>query len=158
MMDKPTIRPLVLDPGEVDVLASLAVSINSSELERTGGVQARGQSDYGRITSIMYTVYATYFGVSPAERYRDFTVQAATMMDMMVSDHPFVDGNKRTALIMTITIIRTIGFDVNAEDTPEADDNILYQLVTGLASSRIDREQAAGMMSNIIVRKNGVQS
>lgn len=157
-MDKPTIRPLVLDTGEVDMLASLSVSINSRELERTGGVQARGQSDYGRIASIMSAVYAAYFGVSPAERYRDFTVQTATMMDMMVSGHPFVDGNKRTALIMTITIIRTIGFDVNAEDTPEADSNVLYQLVTGLASSRIDREQAAGMMSNIIVRKNGVQS
>lgn len=157
-MDKPTIRPLVLDPGEVDMLAALAVAINSRELERTGGVQARGQSDYGRIASIMSTVYATYFDVSPAERYRDFTVQVVTMMDMMVSDHPFVDGNKRTALIMTITIIRVIGFDVNTDDTPEADDNILYQLVTGLASSRIDREQAAGMMSNIIVRKSGVQS
>lgn len=157
-MDKPTIRPLVLDPGEVDMLAALAVAINSRELERTGGVQARGQSDYGRIASIMSTVYATYFDVSPAERYRDFTVQVVTMMDMMVSDHPFVDGNKRTALIMTITIIRVIGFDVNADDTPEADDNILYQLVTGIASSRIDREQAAGMMSNIIVRKSGVQS
>lgn len=157
-MDKPTIRPLVLDPGEVNALASLAVSINSRELARTGGVQARGQSDYGRIASIMSTVYATYFGVSPAERYRDFTVQVVTMMDMMVSDHPFVDGNKRTALIMTITIIRAIGFDVNAEDTPEPDDNVLYQLVTGLASSRINREQATGMISDIIVRKNGVQS
>lgn len=158
MMAKPTIRPMVLDPGEVDALASLAVSINSRELARTGGVQARGQSDYGRIASIMSTVYATYFGVSPAERYSDFTVQVVTMMDMMVSGHPFVDGNKRTALIMTITIIRVIGFDVNAEDTPEADSNVLYQLVTGMASSRIDREQAAGMMSNIIVRKNGVRS
>jgi len=47
---------------------------------------------------------------------------------------------------------------VNADDTSETDNNVLYQLVTGLASSRIDREQAAGMMSNIIVRKNGVQS
>lgn len=158
MMVKPTIRPLVLDPGEVDMLASLAVSINSRELVRTGGVQSRGQSDYGRIASIMSTVYATYFGVSPAERYCDFTIQVVTMMDMMVSDHPFVDGNKRTALIMTITIIRAIGFDVNADDTPEPDDNVLYQMVTGLASSRINREQAAGMMSNIIVRKNGVQS
>lgn len=158
MMAKPTIRPLVLDPGEVDTLASFAVTINSRELARTGGVQARGQFDYGRIASIMSTVYATYFGVSPAERYSDFTVQVVTMMDMMVSGHPFVDGNKRTALIMTITIIRVIGFDVNADDSPEADSNVLYQLVTGLASSRIDREQAAGMMSNIIVRKNGVQS
>lgn len=157
-MAKPTIRPLVLDTDEVDTLASMAVVINSRELARTGGVQARGQSDYGRIASIMSTVYATYFGVSPTERYRDFTIQASTMMDMMVSDHPFVDGNKRTALIMTIAIIRVIGFDVNADDTPETDNNILYQLVTGLASSRIDREQAAGMISNIIVRKNGVQS
>ena len=157
-MAKPTIRPLVLDTDEVDTFASMAVSINSRELARTGGVQARGQSDYGRIASIMSTVYATYFGVSPTERYSDFTVQVVTMMDMMVSDHPFVDGNKRTALIMTIAIIRVIGFDVNADDTSETDNNVLYQLVTGLASSRIDREQATGMISNIIVRKNGVQS
>lgn len=46
----------------------------------------------------------------------DFASQAATLLGGIVKNHPFVDGNKRTAYVVTQTFLRTNGFTIAASE------------------------------------------
>jgi len=52
----------------------------------------------------------------------------------LLINHPFVDGNKRTALIATDTFLRANGFRLDLDS-----DSALEFIIGGLASSSLDR-------------------
>jgi death on curing protein len=48
--------------------------------------------------------------------YRDVIEQAAALLESLSQNHPFVDGNKRTAISVTAAFLRINGFRLNFDD------------------------------------------
>lgn len=49
--------------------------------------------------------------------YLDSFSKAAALMDSLVRNHPFVDGNKRTAIAATALFLRINGFQLVVENS-----------------------------------------
>jgi death-on-curing protein len=61
--------------------------------------------------------------------YRDIIEQATALLESLSQNHPFVDGNKRTAIAVTAAFLRINGFRLDFDDL-EA-----YQFLTQLYQS-----------------------
>jgi death-on-curing protein len=68
--------------------------------------------------------------------YRDVIEQAAALLESLSENHPFIDGNKRTAIAVTAAFLRVNGFRL------EFDDLAAYQFLIRLYETnqfRFDR-------------------
>jgi death on curing protein len=48
--------------------------------------------------------------------YRDIIEQAAALLESLSQNHPFIDGNKRTAIAVTAAFLRVNGFRLDFDD------------------------------------------
>jgi death-on-curing protein len=48
--------------------------------------------------------------------YRDVIEQAAALLESLSQNHPFIDGNKRTAIAVTAAFLRINGFRLDFDD------------------------------------------
>lgn len=62
-------------------------------VNRFGG--SHGVRDIGLVESAVFRPQATFDGV---DLYEDVLTKAAALLQSLLKNHPFVDGNKRTAL------------------------------------------------------------
>ena len=69
---------------------------------------------------------------------------AAAYLFYLCRNHPFLDGNKRTAMAAAIVFLRLNGFD------PAADSEKWEELVLDVASSKIDREQTTRRLRKLV--------
>ena len=65
-----------------------------------------GRIDRGKIEAIVKTPFMEVYG---HKRYDTIYRQAACLMEGIIRLHPFSDGNKRTALLMTYVFLRSNG-------------------------------------------------
>ncbi len=79
----------------------------------------------------------------------DLVSQAATLLWGLVRDHPFSDGNKRTALVATVVFL-----DIN-DRTLEMSDDEKFELVIGIANGGLSVEQAANVLRSHVRPKAG---
>jgi death-on-curing protein len=75
--------------------------LHSRLITETGGGQ--GIRDLGMLLSALGRPQATFDG---NELYPDLFSKAAALMDSLVRNHPFVDGNKRTAITAAALFLR----------------------------------------------------
>jgi death-on-curing protein len=68
--------------------------IHSRVIAETGGIH--GVRDLGLLESAVARPQATFDG---KELYADVFIKAAALMDSLVNNHPFADGNKRTGVM-----------------------------------------------------------
>jgi death-on-curing protein len=71
---------------------------------------------------------------------------AAAYLFYICRNHPFVDGNKRTALASCLVFLESNGFLRNVSLPVDAWEN----LVLDVAASRLDREQTTERLRNLI--------
>lgn len=81
----------------VEVLAIHAILI-----EEFGG--AAGVRDLGALESAVFRPQTGY--------YEDVMAEAAAMLESIIQSHPFLDGNKRTALAAADVHLRMNGFEL----------------------------------------------
>lgn len=67
--------------------------LHSRLIDETGG--AHGVRDLGMLLSALGRPQATF---DHRELYPDLFTKAAALMDSLIKNHPFLDGNKRTAI------------------------------------------------------------
>lgn len=78
------------------------------------------------------------------------------MAEHMVKDHIFEDGNKRTSLVFTLSVLRLAGAPVVLSDAPEPKNNQYYAWIQDLVSgSRTRAELANELRHNRVVRPDG---
>jgi death on curing protein len=65
--------------------------------------------DRGLLESAIARPQASAFG---ADAYPDLAAKAAAMLHSLVLNHPFVDGNKRTAVLATLVFLDLNGYVV----------------------------------------------
>ncbi len=69
-------------------------------IEATGG--SSGLRDLGRLEAVIATQTQNVFG---EELYPSIIDKAAAIIRGIIADHPFVDGNKRTAMLTGLTFL-----------------------------------------------------
>lgn len=87
-----------------------------------------------KLQSVLAATFCTYFGQSPAERFADLFDQAAYLAQHLAKDHLFQDGNKRTALVAALAILRSAGVCVEFDDTDDPATNRYYVWIQDIVS------------------------
>lgn len=77
------------------------LEIHALVIKDTGG--SVGLRDLGRLEAVIAAQTQNVFG---EELYPSITNKAAAMIRAIVADHPFVDGNKRTAMLTGLTFLK----------------------------------------------------
>lgn len=84
----------------VEVLA-----IHADQIERYGG--SAGVRDFGLLEAALFRPQTGY--------YADLVEEAAALWESLAQNHPFVDGNKRTAFAVTYTFLEINGASLTAD-------------------------------------------
>ncbi|MGW0757602.1 type II toxin-antitoxin system death-on-curing family toxin [Streptomyces sp. NPDC002814] len=83
----------------------------------------------GLLASAVHRPRARRFGTAA---YRDPYDQAAALLHALATNHPLVDGNKRTAWLAAATFLA-----VNGVDLASCDQDTAYDLVVDVASGAV---------------------
>lgn len=83
------------------------LAIHEDQIDRYGGVG--GVRDFGLLEAALYRAQSGY--------YANVTEEAAALWESLSQNHPFFDGNKRTAFAVTYTFIVINGGRITAEAT-----------------------------------------
>ena len=80
------------------------LQLHALVIESTGG--SAGLRDLGRLEAALATQTQNVFG---DELYPTILDKAAAMIRGIIADHAFVDGNKRTAMLVGLTLLKING-------------------------------------------------
>ena len=81
------------------------LAIHADQIERYGGTQ--GIRDQGLLEAALYRPQTGY--------YADLVEEAAALWESLAQNHPFFDGNKRTAFAATYTFLAINGAHLIAD-------------------------------------------
>lgn len=80
-------------------------------LSETGG--EHGVRDLGMLESAIARPQATF---DRQELYRDIFEKAAALMESLINNHPFLDGNKRTGIVCAVLSLQQNGVSFSARN------------------------------------------
>ena len=101
-------------------------------IEETGG--SHGIRDIGVLQSAIARPIAAFGG---DDLYPDIFTKAAALMHSLIKNHPFIDGNKRTAITSSSIFLLRNGFQITASNKE------LEQFTLETASTKIEIEKIA---------------
>lgn len=103
------------------------LELHALVLTETGG--GEGLRDLGRLEAAIATQTQNVFG---EELYSSLADKAAAIIRCIISDHPFVDGNKRTAMLAGLTLLKLndLKFQANIGE--------IEDFVVKIATDRLD--------------------
>jgi death-on-curing protein len=93
-----------------------ALTFHANQMQRYGGDE--GIRDPGALESALFRPQTGY--------YDDLISEAAALWESMAQNHPFIDGNKRTAFAVTDVFLKMNGILITA--SPEDTVNFVYSL------------------------------
>ena len=116
--------------------------IHAEAIEAFGG--STGVREPSLLESAVAAPQATIGGTSP---YADLVEMAAAYLFYLCRNHPFIDGNKRTALGACLVFLRLNGLE------PKADGPEWEELTLAVAASEIDREEATARLRRLLPKR-----
>lgn len=108
---------------------ALVLKIHSQQIDTFGG--SHGIRDQGLVESALAQPKASFSGEL---LHSTIYAQAAAYLYHLIMNHPFVDGNKRTALAAMDTFIRLNGYSLILKNTE------IYEIVLKVAKSEMSKE------------------
>ena len=126
----------------IHLTVEIVREIHAEAIARFGGRE--GLRDTALLESAVAAPQASFGGQSP---YRDLAEVAAAYLFYLCRNHPFIDGNKRTALGACIVFLRLNGIEPSA-DGPEWE-----ALTLAVAASEIDRDEATQRLLRLLPKK-----
>ena len=93
------------------LLVEQVLFIHARLIAETGG--AHGVRDIGMLLSAVARPQATFDG---KDLYPDCYTKAAALLDSLIRNHPFIDGNKRTAITAAGIFLLQNGFRLKVLD------------------------------------------
>lgn len=127
--------PLFLTLDEV-------LSLHEEQIRLFGG--SAGVREMSLLLSALGNVEATFGEIFLHETIFEM---AAAYLYGICRNHPFVDGNKRTAVTAALTFLDMNGVEV------DADENEFYDLVIGVAEGRVSKAAVAVFLRPALVRR-----
>jgi death-on-curing protein len=107
---------------KIDYLTTIeALSIHAVLIKKYGGTE--GAVDIGLLESALFRPQTGY--------YPDLISQATALFESLIINHPFTDGNKRTAFAMTDVFFRINGFRFQVDEK-----EIYHEMITLLNSNQ----------------------
>lgn len=92
---------------DIDVV----IELHDLIIETSGG--SKGLRDKGALESCLHEPFQTVFGIKLHKNEYD---KAAVMLRLIALNHPFVDGNKRTAMLAAIVYLHSEGVEISLTD------------------------------------------
>jgi death-on-curing protein len=114
------------------------VEIHGDQIDRYGG--ADGIRDVNLLSSAVATPYASFSG---SFLHQDIFAMAAAYAYHISQNHPFVDGNKRTALASALVFLELNG--VRVMDPKEK----LYESMIALAAGKLNKAEFAEILRSL---------
>jgi death-on-curing protein len=118
----------------------MVLSIHARQIERFGGTP--GVRDEGLLESALAQPQATFGGQF---LHGTMSEQAAAYLYQIAMNHPFIDGNKRTAFAVMDTFLRLNGCALNLTDDG------VYDLVMRVARGTMTKEELSTEFESCIV-------
>jgi death-on-curing protein len=118
------------------------LALHAQQIRLFGG--AAGVRDLGLLESAVGSAAATFDGAFLNETLFDM---AAAYLYGICRNHPFVDGNKRTATATALVFLELNGVWI------EADEDEFYELVIGVAEGAVDKAALASFFERHTVRR-----
>ncbi len=128
----------------VGLSAAQILALHLSLLRAFGG--RRGLRDRGALEASLARPFATFDG---EDLYPDVAAKAAALMHSLVSNHPFVDGNKRVGAAAAELFLEVNSWSLHAED----DD--LEEVTLAVARGEIAAEALAIWLRQRTIREDG---
>jgi death-on-curing protein len=119
----------------------MALKIHEDQIASFGGTT--GVRDEGLLESALAQPQATFGGQF---LHASIHEQAAAYLYHMAMNHPFIDGNKRTAYAAMDTFLRVNGYTLNLTDEES------YALVLDVANGRMDKTALAMRLEECVIR------
>ena len=113
---------------------------------RVKGIRPEDAVDHVRRRDLLESALARPRNVAEYED-ADLSAQAATLMWGLVRNHPFMDGNKRTALIATFAFLDVNGYHLDLTEDER------FELVVSIANRKASVEQVADVLRSRLVPK-----
>lgn len=104
--------------------AEQVLFIHSRLIDETGG--SHGIRDLGLLQSAIARPRATFGG---EDLYSDIFHKAAALMESLIKNHPFIDGNKRAAISSTGLFLGINGY--NLETSQKELEDFTLKMATG---------------------------
>jgi len=129
--------------GSADNSVHLTVEI-VSEIRAEAITRFGGAGGVREIALLESGVSAPQAGFGGKSSYGDLVEVAAAYLYYLCKNHPFVDGNKRTALGACIVFLRLNGIE------PKPDGPEWEELILGIASGILDRDQTTACLRRLM--------
>jgi len=113
-----------------------AARIHNVLIERFGG--SAGIRDAGALESALRRPFQTFEG---NDLYPNSTDKAAALIESLLVNHPFIDGNKRTGYVLMRIYLMDNGKDVNATQEEK------FKFVMNIASGKFKFEEIVEWLS-----------
>lgn len=107
-----------------------ALAIHNILIERFGG--SSGVRDRALLNSALNRPYQIFDG---KELYPTPVAKAAAILESIVKNHPFTDGNKRTGYVLARILLMDERLDIRANEEQK------YQLVISISRGLLNFEQ-----------------
>ena len=113
--------------------------IHAEAIKQFGGLN--GVRDENLLASAVLTPQSSFGGKSP---YADMVEIAAAYLFYICKNHPFLDGNKRTAMMSAIVFLRLNGME------PLPDSTEWEKVMLDVAASKIDRDETTRRLRKLL--------
>lgn len=122
-----------------------ALEIHQALLDAFGG--AAGVRDEGLLQSALDRPFA---GFGDSEFYKTPAEKAGAIVESLVKNHPFVDGNKRTGYVLMRLLLMHFGEDMQATQDEK------YDFIISIASGQIKFPAIVAWITEKLVYKRVV--
>lgn len=114
--------------------------LHTDQIDSFGGSQ--GVRDQGLLESALAQPQASFGGELLHPTIQE---QAAAYFYHLAMNHPFIDGNKRTAFAVMETFLRLNGYSLNLTDDQA------YNFVMQVAQGNMNKEELVAFLKEVIV-------
>jgi death on curing protein len=114
------------------------------EIHQTSLLLYGGSDGIRELSLLESAIAASQAGYGGKSVYVDLTEVAAAYLFYLCRNHPFIDGNKRTALGACLVFLRINGL------TPRPDEPRWEELTLDVAASLLDREQTTERLRKLL--------
>ena len=120
-----------------------ALNIHHILIDKFGG--SKGLRDQGALESAINRPYATF---DDQDLYPTPVDKAAAILESILMNHPFIDGNKRTAYVLMKLVLMESGLDF------EADQDEKYRMVIASSKGEMRFEEIKNWIQDHLRKKN----
>jgi death-on-curing protein len=117
------------------------IKIQDILIDKFGG--AKGIRDLAQLESALSRPYQTFGGI---ELHENQFHKAAAIIQSLLINHPFIDGNKRIGFVVMRLILLEKGWEINATQDEK------YSFVINIASGKMEFNEIANWIQSNAIR------